>query len=70
MNKSYVTMEQHICIICGKEFDTGALLLDKRLRKQFDQHTTTGIGMCPEHKKLHEEGYIALVGIDVSKSTV
>ena len=26
MDKSYVTMEQHQCPVCGKTFDTGALL--------------------------------------------
>ena len=33
MEKSYVTMEQKQCPVCGKIEDTGSLLLDKRLRK-------------------------------------
>lgn len=57
-NKSYVTMEQHICLICDQPFDTGALLLDQSLRERFDRTTTTGYGLCPEHKK---DGYIALI---------
>jgi hypothetical protein len=68
-DKSYVTMEQHICEVCGKPYDTGALLLDTRLRDRFDMHTVTAIGgMCEEHKKLCDEGFIALVGIKNSGS--
>jgi hypothetical protein len=56
--KSHVTMEQHICLICDKQFDTGALLLNQRLRQRFERHTTTGYGLCPEHKK---DGFVALI---------
>ena len=59
--KSHVSMEQHMCVVCGKEYDTGAILLHKRLRKTLDRHTTTGYGLCPEHQKLFDDGYIALV---------
>lgn len=67
-DKSYVTLEQHVCVVCGQKFDTGSLLLDQRLRKTFEHKTLTGWGHCPEHKKLHDEGYIALVEIDPDKS--
>ena len=68
MEKSYVTMERKICIVCGKEYDTNSLLLDRRLRKQFDRHTTTGYGMCKDCESLRNEGYITLIVIDESKS--
>lgn len=68
MEKSHVTMEQHVCVVCGKPFDTGALLIDNRLRQVFDRHTKTGWGMCPEHQRLKDEGFIAFVGCDESKS--
>jgi hypothetical protein len=64
MDKSYVTLEQHRCIICGEDFDTGALLLDRRLREKFDTKTVTGMGMCPEHQKLYDDGYVALIEAD------
>ena len=67
-DKSWVTLEQHRCIVCGKNYDTGSLLLDKRLRDTFEHHTLTGTGLCPEHEKLHKEGYVALVEIDPLKS--
>jgi hypothetical protein len=70
LDKSYVTMEQHLCPICGKAFDTGNLFLDQKLRKRFESHTCTGWSFCPEHKEIIDDGYIALVGIDETKSTI
>lgn len=68
-SKSFVTMEQVVCPVCGKAHNTGALLLDKRGAKRFDRNTVTGWEMCPEHEKLKNDGYIALVGADPEKST-
>jgi len=31
-DKSHVSMEQHVCLVCGVTFDPDAILLDKRLR--------------------------------------
>jgi len=67
--KSWVTLEQHVCVVCGKTFDSGALLLDKRMREKFDMHTVTGWGMCPDHQKLKDDGYVALVGCKVPPSS-
>ena len=52
MPKSYVTIEQHVCPVCGKAHDTGTILLDRRLRERFDMYTPTGYGLCPEHKAM------------------
>lgn len=62
-DKSYVTMEQHICPICGKKHDTNAILLDRQLRRRFDRHTVTGYSECGECKAMIDQGYIALVEI-------
>lgn len=72
-DKSHVTMEQHVCLVCGQPFDTGNLLLDTHivngaLRKTFEMRTTTGWGLCPPHEKLHKDGFVALVACDESKS--
>ena len=67
-NKSYVTMEQNICPVCGVTFETGYILMDKRLKDSFESKTITGYGLCKEHEELYSKGYIALVGIDESKS--
>jgi len=61
MEKSYVTLEQHICPVCLEVFDTGNLLLDSRLKATFDMHTVTGMSLCPEHQKLADDGYFFLV---------
>lgn len=68
MDKSHVALEQHVCPICTKHFDTGNVLLDRRLRKVFEHKATTGWGLCAECKKLFDDGYLALVEIDRSKS--
>lgn len=60
MEKSYVTVETKICPICGKEEDSGSILLDKRLNKSFEHKTCTGWGMCKECEELSKE-YLALV---------
>jgi hypothetical protein len=68
MDKSYVTMEQKKCLVCGVDYDTGSILMNKRLKKQFQAKTVTGMGLCDEHEKLHADGYIALVAADPKKS--
>jgi len=67
-DKSYVSMETRACVVCGKEYETNALLLDRRLRNSMGRHTCTGWGMCPEHQRLRDDGYIALVAIDPERS--
>jgi hypothetical protein len=64
MEKSYVSMEQRQCIVCGVVYDTGSILMDKRLRASMEKNTVTGTGFCPEHQKLKDEGYIALIEAD------
>lgn len=68
MTKSYVTLEQHVCPACGTTFDTGSLLLDRRLRDRFEMKTVTGMELCPEHQQKVDEGYVILVEIDPAKS--
>jgi hypothetical protein len=66
-DKSYVTLEQHRCTVCSKTYDTGNLLLDKRLRATFDRHTVTGFGLCPECEA-KRAGYIAMIGCDPTRT--
>jgi hypothetical protein len=63
-DKSHVSLEQHVCLVCGLAFDTGNVLLDKRLRASMERHTTTGWGLCAEHQKLADDGFVALVECD------
>ncbi|MDB6084041.1 MAG: ATPase [Gammaproteobacteria bacterium] len=62
--RSHVSMERCVCVACGAEYDTGALLIDKRLRASLEHYTTTGWGLCPEHQRLFDEGFVALVECD------
>ena len=59
-NKSYVSIAKKQCPICGTLHNVG-ILLDKRLKDSMEQSTVTGYDLCPEHKELHEKGFIALV---------
>ena len=67
-DKSHVSMEQHVCLVCGVAFDAGAILLDKRLRASMERHTTTGWGLCAEHQKLADDDFVALVECDPQRS--
>lgn len=62
--KSWVSLEQHQCPVCGKIFDTGNIILDNRLRETFDKYTVAGNSLCPEHQKQFDEGYRFLVEIE------
>jgi len=66
--KSHVSLEQNVCVVCGITYDTGAILIDRRLRQSLEKYTCTGSGLCPEHKRLYDEGFVALVECDPEKS--
>ncbi|MCS5939808.1 ATPase [Klebsiella variicola] len=67
-DKSHVSLERHICLVCGVAYDTGNLLLDKRLSASMERYTTTGWGLCAEHQKLFDDGFVALVECDPQRS--
>lgn len=66
--KSHVSIEQQVCLVCARTFETGAILFDRRLRASMTRHTVTGWDLCPEHRRLYEQGFVALVECDVEKS--
>ena len=70
MDKEFVTMEKHLCPICGTEHETNAILIDKKMRKKFDRYTTTGYGLCKPCQAKKDEGYLALIVCDKDKSTI
>jgi hypothetical protein len=69
-DKSYVAMEHHICPVCGVEFATEAILIDKRLKKSMEPSVVTGLSLCPKHDQLHLDGFVAFVEVDETKSDV
>ena len=54
-------MEKHLCVVCCKQFDTGAILLNTRLHDIPKEKAITGYGMCPEHTKMDQDGYVAMI---------
>jgi len=59
--KSHVGMETNLCVVCGKEFETGTIFLDRRLKNTLKTHNCTDWGICPEHQQQIDEGYCHLV---------
>ena len=70
MAKSHVAMEQKMCLVTGKLYDTGSILLDRRMKDTLEQPTVTGWGLCPEVQEKLDNGYVAFIGIDPEKSTI
>lgn len=70
MEKSHVSMEQRKCKICTKDYDTNAILLDRRLKASMERHTLTGWGICPECQGKIDTGFIAMIVIDANKSEI
>lgn len=64
-----VSMEQHQCFVCGCHYDTGNILMAKRLSTKLKDRTITGVGLCPEHQKMKDDGYIALIEATDSQGT-
>lgn len=60
MPKSYVSQDVHVCPVCGQHHAVG-VLFDRRLRDTLEKETVTGYGLCPEHEKLNQDGFIALI---------
>ena len=54
-------LEQKVCLVCAKTFDSGALLLDTRVKDSMEHYTVTGWDLCPEDKAKYDDGYVALV---------
>lgn len=70
MEKSHVSMEQKKCIICTKDYESGVILLDKKLKASMERHTLTGWGICPDCQAKIDESYFPLVVIDTAKSEI
>lgn len=67
---NYVRMEQKLCPVCTKRFDCGGILLHRQLKEIPEDRTVTGWQPCPECQKLMDDGFIALIECDPSKSDI
>ncbi|MGV7186980.1 hypothetical protein [Xanthomonas axonopodis] len=68
--KSHVSLEQHAYLVCVSAFETGAILLDRRLRASLERHTGRGWALCHEHRKMADDGFVALMECDSERSAV
>lgn len=69
MNKSYVSAEQKQCAVCGELYSTNSILFDRRVKNSLEPTTVTGLGLCEEHQKLKDDGYVALIEMIGSERT-
>lgn len=68
MEKSYVSIAQEVCFVTGNLYDSGEILIDKRMENSMEHKTTVGMGICPEVEELFDKGYVALIEVDSAKS--
>lgn len=62
--KSHVALGQGQCFICAKFYETGEVLLHKRLKPVFDREVTTTNAPCPECKGRIDTNFTALIEAD------
>ena len=62
--KSHVSLVTMICVICGKEEETGEILLHKQIQPVLDRRTCTGYKPCKEHTIDIEKGYVFLIATE------
>ena len=65
---SYVALAKSCCLACGTTFDNGTPLINTKFQPIKQDQEVVSWAFCPEHKTIIDEGYIALVGVDPSKS--
>ena len=69
MSNDFVAMAEHVCGICCKRHTHNTeLLIHKKLRDIPKDERLLGWGLCEEHDRLFNEGYVALVGALAPKS--
>lgn len=61
--KSHVSLGQSVCPVCGIVFDSGEVLLHKRLAQVLERKTVTGYALCPEHQGVIDSGMVILIVI-------
>lgn len=65
--KNVVGLEQKVCVVCGKQYDSGSILISKNLNREIPERPVTGYGLCPEHTK---EGFLCIIEVDKDKSVI
>jgi hypothetical protein len=64
MEKSHVGMGVHVCPVCGLEHDEVVLVQTRMgLPPKLTRNMFAGWQMCPEHQKLQDDGYTAMIEV-------
>lgn len=76
---NHVGMEAHICVVCGVQYDTGAILLATKYHhdrtgqlapiKPIKKHHVTGPGVCPKHQQQIDEGFVHFIEMEANPSS-
>lgn len=57
MTKSYVTLENFICPVCGEQHDHEAeIIMHNQLKEVFEPTTLVGYKLCKKHQEIVDEG--------------
>lgn len=62
--KSHVSVEQAQCPVCLTTFDTGTILLNRRLKPSMEHTTITHHKLCEKCEKLKADGFVALIELE------
>ena len=57
-NESYISIERGVCVVCGKHFETGTLMIEKHLKID---SCVVGWELCQADAQMHRLGFVALV---------
>jgi hypothetical protein len=68
--KTQLTIEQKICPVTGNTFDKGYLFNKENKEAYSEERTITGFELHPEVSEHINNGFVAIVGVDVKKSKV
>lgn len=66
--KSHVGMVYRLCPITGEEWETGEILLDKKMKKSLKRKNIVGYGFAPKVQEQLDKGFVVLLEIDPNKS--
>jgi hypothetical protein len=62
VDKQLVSLGTAVCPVCGTEHTESVVMQMRGItHPKLPRKMHTGFELCPEHKKLHEDGYLALV---------
>jgi hypothetical protein len=67
--KQNVALEQKMCVVTGKLYNTNAIIINQRPVKDPSNkmYLTTGWGICPEEQAYIDDGYCIFVTCDETK---